>query len=228
MKKKLTVYSELVYIFGLLFTAFGVAVVEKADFGMSMIVAPSYILHLKLSQQFSFISFGVAEYFFQAFLILLTVILVRRFRLSYLFTFCTVILYGAILDLMIGMLSFFTAEAMILRILCFAAGLAITAFGVALMFHTYLSPEAYELLVKEVSRRYDFEVGRVKLIYDLSSCALSIILSFAFFGFGVFKGVGVGTVIAAGINGILIGGFSRFFKKRLNFKDAFKIRKYFE
>ena len=46
MKK--TFYSEYAYIFGILFLALGTALMEKADFGMSMVVAPAYILHLKI------------------------------------------------------------------------------------------------------------------------------------------------------------------------------------
>ena len=34
----------------------------KANFGVSMVVAPAYLLHLKLSQYWNFITFGVAEY----------------------------------------------------------------------------------------------------------------------------------------------------------------------
>ena len=48
MKKKVF-YTELSYILGLVIMAFAAAFTEKADFGMSMVVAPAYILHLKLS-----------------------------------------------------------------------------------------------------------------------------------------------------------------------------------
>ena len=68
MKGKRIFYCELAYFFGIVVLAFGTALMEKADFGMSMVVAPAYILHLKLSELFSWFSFGVAEYIFQGFL----------------------------------------------------------------------------------------------------------------------------------------------------------------
>jgi uncharacterized membrane protein YczE len=48
MKKKVF-YTELSYVLGLLIMAFAAAFTEKANFGMSMVVAPAYILHLKLA-----------------------------------------------------------------------------------------------------------------------------------------------------------------------------------
>ena len=56
---KRTFHTELAYVFGLVFVAFGVAFMEKSDFGVSMVVAPAYLLHLKISQTYSFfIPFG--------------------------------------------------------------------------------------------------------------------------------------------------------------------------
>ena len=48
--KKHTFYTEFAYFFGILILALGTAFMEAADFGVSMIVAPAYLLHLKLSQ----------------------------------------------------------------------------------------------------------------------------------------------------------------------------------
>ena len=86
MKKKVF-YTELSYAMGLVIMAFAAAFTAKADFGMSMVVAPAYILHLKVSQLLPWFSFGVAEYVLQGALVLLTIIIMRRFRLSYLFSF---------------------------------------------------------------------------------------------------------------------------------------------
>ena len=85
MKK--TFYSELAYVFGLLSTALGVALMAKADFGLSMVVAPAFLIYKKLSMILPWFSFGMAEYLFQGFLIVLTMIVLRKFKLSYFFSF---------------------------------------------------------------------------------------------------------------------------------------------
>ena len=96
------------------------------------------------------------------------------------------------------------------------------------MFHTYIAPEAYELFVKELSGKFGVEISRFKTAYDCTSCAVALALSFAFFGFGVFEGAKLGTVICAFINGFLIGRFSKLLEKHFTFENRLKIEKYFK
>ena len=82
-------YTELAYVIGLTALAFGTALMERADFGMSMVVAPAYLIYLKVSSTLSWFTFGMAEYCFQAFLIIVLAVVLRRFRRKYLFSFVT-------------------------------------------------------------------------------------------------------------------------------------------
>ena len=224
---KRTFYTEASYIIGILLLSFATALTEAAGFGVSMVVAPAYLIHLKLSPVLPFFTFGVAEYVFQAFLLLLTVILLKKFRLSYLFSFVTALLYGAFLDLFIGIIRYIPHENLAVRIIFFALGVVICSFAVSLFFHTYIPPEVYELFVKEVSEKFGITLSKFKTAYDCSSCLLGIILSFAFFGFGKFEGIGIGTVLCALLNGPLIGLFGKLLEERFEFKDRFPLRKIF-
>ena len=114
------------------------------------------------------------------------------------------------------------------RITCFTAGVICCAVGVSLLFHTYIAPEVYELFVKEIAAKYGRNINRVKTAYDCISCLIAVGMSFAFFGFGHFEGVKIGTVLCALVNGALIGFFSGAFEGKFEFKDATKLRKYFE
>ena len=226
MKKKMF-YTELSYVFGLIIMAFGAAFAEKSDLGVSMIVAPAYILHLRISQFFPWFSFGVAEYFVQGLLVVLTMLIVRKFRKSYLFSFVTAVLYGTLLDVAMHIIAPLPDGGLAFRILWYVLGILFCTFAVSLFFHTYISPEAYELIVVEISKKYGFDINRVKITYDFLSTALSIVLSFAFFGFGVFEGIKIGTIIGALVNGVLIGCFSKLLEKFFDFKNKFNIEKYF-
>ena len=95
---KRTFSTELAYVFGIVFVAWGVVLMEKADFGVSMVVAPAYLLYRWLSPAWSFVTFGMAEYCLQAVLLLAMCLLLRRFRVSYLFSFVTAVVYGFVLD----------------------------------------------------------------------------------------------------------------------------------
>ena len=94
---KRTFSTELAYVFGIVFVAWGVVLMEKADFGVSMVVAPAYLLYRWLSPAWSFVTFGMAEYCLQA-VLLLAMCLLLRFRVSYLFSFVTAVVYGFVLD----------------------------------------------------------------------------------------------------------------------------------
>lgn len=43
-------YTEAAYFIGLVTLALGTALMERADFGMSMVVAPAYLVYLKVSE----------------------------------------------------------------------------------------------------------------------------------------------------------------------------------
>ncbi|MBQ8552409.1 MAG: hypothetical protein IJ428_06315 [Clostridia bacterium] len=225
MQKK-TFYSELAYIFGVLSTALGTALMTHADFGVSMVVAPSYLIHLKVSETLPFYSFGMSGYIFEAFIILLTAIVVRKFRISYLFSFVTAFLFGLALDGLLIPTALIPCEHIAVRILFLIFGMLFVSAGVSMLYHTYIPPEAYELFVKEVSAKSGIVISRVKTAYDLSSLVFSIILSFIFFGFMHFEGIGIGTIVSALLNGFIIGRFTKLFEHYFVFRDRMPWRKY--
>ncbi len=220
--------NELAYVVGIIAVAFGVAFMEKANFGVSMVVAPAYLLYLKLSPSYPFFTFGMAEYTLQAVLLVAMMIMLRKFKLSYLFSFVTAVVYGFTLDFCMWSVNGIDAQPVWARLVMFLGGMVLCSIGISFFFHSYVSPEVYELFVKEVSHHIGMDINRFKTIYDCSSCAISIAMSFAFFGLWHFEGVKLGTVFCALVNGSMIGAVSRFLEKRFEFKDCFKLRKYFE
>jgi uncharacterized membrane protein YczE len=218
MKKK-TVYTEICYLAGILIMALGTAFMAKADLGLSMVVAPAYLVYRKLSLVLPFFTFGMAEYTLQALLLIGLVLVLRRFKVSYLFSFVTAVLYGFALDGWTLVLSGLPAESMALRLVYYVVGLPLCALSVALFFHTYIAPEVYELIVMEVSKRWNLDSSKCKTVYDCTSCAVSIVLSFLFFGLFHFVGVNVGTVVCALVNGRLIGWISKWMESHWAFAD---------
>ena len=151
-----------------------------------------------------------------------------RFKRSYLFSFVTAVLYGAVLDRCISAVALLPGSGTAARLLCYVLGLLLCASGVALLFHSYISPEAYELAVKEIAVRQRWDLGRVKTVYDCISCAAGVALSFAFFGWGQFEGVKAGTILCALVNGWLIGRIDRGLNNRFDFRDGVRLRSLFE
>ena len=100
--------------------------------------------------------------------------------------------------------------------------------SISLFFHTYISPEAYELFVKEISAKFGISISKFKTAYDCASFVIGVVMSFTFFGFGQFEGIKLGTLVCALLNGFLIGKATVILDKIFDFKDAFKLRSFFE
>jgi len=226
--KKRVFYTELAYVIGLLILALGTAMMEAADFGVSMVVAPAYLIYLKVSQFLPFFTFGMAEYMLQAVILTFMSIILRKFRISYLFSFVTAVFYGLALDGFMLIVAQIPMNNIVLRLIIYIVGMLIVSAGVSLFFNTYISPEAYEMFVKEVSKKFDINIHKFKTCYDCVSCVIAVVMSFVFFGLWHFEGVKLGTVFCALVNGWIISRFTKLFNKFFVFEDRLKLRKFFE
>ena len=222
MNNKRTFYCEFAYAVGLIVLALGAALMERADFGMSMVVAPAYLIHLKISQFIPFFSFGMSEYVFQAILLIILSFVMRKVKKGYILSFVTALIYGIVLDVVMGAGALFPFEGIVWRIVFYIVGMIACSLGVSLLFFTYFPPEAYELFVKELSHKLNMSIVKIKTIYDCCSCVLGVVLSLCFFG--GFVGVKWGTVVCAIINGYLIGRISKYLENKFAFKDALPLR----
>ena len=228
--KKIKIYGEIAYFLSIIMMSFSVAMVSAADLGLSMVVAPAYIV----SQALGLITFGQSEYLVQALLLVLFCLIVKKFRPLYLVSFGTCLIYGAMLDLWRVIIPMFnpaiTAPGSMdwpIRIAFFLGGAVITAFSVALSFHAYLYPQMYDYFVKGVSAALNKDRGKIKTVFDMSCLAVALVLTFAIFGRLV--GVGVATFITAAINGPIIHLFDRLLTERFSFPALFpKLEKHFE
>ena len=239
--KKRNLSEEIAYLLGILCMAAGVACVSASNFGYSMIVAPAYLLFAKLG---GLITFGTAEYLFQGLLLVVMCFAVRKFRVQYLFSFVTAVIYGYTFDLMLWIVGFVPSDGLLARILLFVIGTGFISISVALFVRTYLAPEVYELFVRELAVVYAIPFGRVKLSYDCISCVFSIVMSVILFGAGVFadfsfaafgeailsgyvlEGIGIGTVVAALVNGPLITLCGRWLDSHFERTQVDKLAKY--
>ena len=212
--------NEAAWVLGILLCALGVAFCTKANFGLSMVAAPPYILHLKLSQYFPWYTQGTSEYVWQFFLLILTCAAVQRIRLRYFLSFFTAILFGLSLDGWLWVLGGGAAYATLIgRILAYLAGTALTTLSIAFFFRTKLPLEIYELTVSEIADRYHLPIGRVKLIYDVVMLTISVL--FAWLLLGGFTGIGIGTVITTVLNASLIAMWGRVLDRFFTFEPLF-------
>ena len=221
-KGKICISSEITYLLAIILLALAVAILTSADFGISMIVAPAYLLSLKAG----IITFGQAEYIIQSGVFLILCFVLRKFRPVYLMSFVTCLIYGAVLDLW-RLLPCFNPSAtepgsmaLWIRIPMFLIGVLLTSFSVALFFKTYLYPQVYDFFVKAVSLKYGIKLSVFKTCVDLTLLLMSTVMTLCFFG--KFVGLNWGTLVMATLNGTIIGFFSKQLDRFFDFKPFFK------
>ena len=214
--KKPVIPTEVCYLLAVPLMSLGIALTEKSDLGMSMISAPAYLISLKTT-----LTFGTAEYCFQALLLAGMCLLIRRWRWTYLLSFVTAFIYGSLLDGFVLLLEGLPT-ALGWRILWFILGMGTISLSVSLFFRTYIPPAVYELFVSQVTDRLRLPVSRFKIAFDCSFLVLSAALSLLLFR--GLRGIGVGTVIAAVGNGLLIGLLTKWEDRCFTFRDRFPWR----
>ena len=202
--------SELAYLLGLAIMSLSVSLTAAADFGVSMIVAPAYILSLKCT----LFTFGQAEYIVQGLLFIAFCIAMRGIKLTYFVSFVTGVLYGVMLDgwrMFIPILNpAVTAPgsmAMPVRIAFLLVGMVLTSLAVAMLFKVYICPQVYDFFVVGITTKYRLDRIRFKRFFDAGALLLAAAMSLLLFG--GFRGIGWGTVLMTVCNGVIIGWFSK-------------------
>ena len=220
--RKIALSSELAYVLSVLLIALAVAMASAADFGLSMIVAPAYLV----SQWLGLISFGQAEYLVQGLLFVVLCVALRRFRPIYLVSFGTGLFYGAVLDFWRSVLPLLNPAltppdtlSLGLRIGLFVLAEALTGLAIALCFRTYIYPQVYDFFVTAITGRYGISTVRFKRAFDLGMLLLALGLSLLLFRGLV--GIGIGTVIMALCNSAVIGFFLRLLERHVDIHPRF-------
>lgn len=223
--KKTVFYTELAFFIGLALLAFGTSLTAYGNVGISMVVAPAYVLHLYVSQFLPWFSFGVAEYVLQAIVLLVLIIIMRKAKWTYLLSFGVTLLYGVFLDAFMKLTALLPQNPY-LQVAVYIVGAIICCSALALLFCSYFPPEAYELFSKEIAAKFNKPVHKIVNFYNLGSLLVSVILSLAFFS-GI-KGIGIGTVVCSFVYGFIINFFQKTYGKLFDFKDRFAWRERFE
>ena len=217
--KKLQKMNEVAWLCGVLFCAFGVALATKANFGLSMIAAPPYILHLMLDDFFPWFTQGTAEYVWQGILLVILCIIVRRFKVRYLLTFGCAWLFGFAVDGFLFLLGGGDAyEALWMRIVAFVVSEIITAFAIAFYFRTDMPLPVYELVVSEISKCFGQPIHKIKQGNDLIMLGITLALALLHHS---WQGIGVGTIIITLVNATLINLAGKLMDKYMDFSPRF-------
>ena len=230
--KRLNKTSELMWLFGTVFVALGVAICSKADLGVSMIAAPAFVVQEAAVALWGGLTVGVTEYIIQGLMLMVLCIIIRRFDWRYLLAFAVAVVYGYTLNFFLWLLGGVTAPAVWMRWIMLIVGDCITATGVACFFRTYLPLQVYELFVAELSARFGFAIHKTKWTFDITLLLISVTLAFTLFGdvatfdwktigSASFHSIGLGTLVTTAINSPIIAGVGKLLDRLFDPTPAF-------
>ena len=118
----------------------------------------------------------------------LQAIIGRKIDLKILLQIPIAFLFGYVINTIQGLLSF-TAETMVFQIFVLLMSVFFTALGMVLMVNMQLVQNPPDGTVRQISMRSGKEIGRVKIIYDITCVVISASIGLLFLhrivGFGI-------------------------------------------
>lgn len=196
-----------VMLLGLFISGVAVAVTKRGNLGVSPVSSVANILSLR----FTALSFGTWLFIWNCILILGQFLILRKdFRLFQLLQIPLSFLFGWFTDIGMMLAAYLPNELYAHRILWVLLGTVILGFGIAMTVIADVIMNSGEAFVKAIADTTGKQFGSVKVVFDVCSVLLSIVLSLLLFSFRI-EGTREGTVIAA----LLTGHAVRFFQTRL-------------
>lgn len=211
MSKKEIIKRYILFIISLFFIGLGVAFTKHGELGISPISSVANIL----SYKFTFMTFGSWLIFSNCILIAGQIILLRKkFQLFQLFQLPLSFVFGYFTDFGMWCVSHIPNDVYGMKLLLVFIGIIILAFGISLGVIANVILNSGEAFVKTLAQVLKKEFSYVKIAFDVSWVAISIILSLIFFG-GKLVGTREGTVISAVCTGIVVKFWNRLLKTPL-------------
>lgn len=200
MSKRELVKRYMMFIAGLFFAGIGVAFTKHGELGVSPISSVANVM----SYKYTFLSMGNWLIIWNCVLIVLQIAVLRKdFKLYQFLQIPLSFLFGWFTDFGMWGVSFIPVTTYAVQLLMLAVGIVILAFGISLSVIANVIMNSGEAAVKAISDKSGREFGNVKVIFDISCVAISIVLSLIFFA-GKVVGTREGTILSAIFTGLTV------------------------
>lgn len=193
--------------------SFGVVLMLYSGSGISAISSVPFAF----SEVIPALSLGTWTYLFQGLLVLILMVLRKRFVPQYLFSFVVGFAFGKLLDvheLWIGHLpdSFFWC------VLYFVVSYLLISFGIALSNRCGLPIIPTDLFPRELAQITKIPYPRIKISFDVICLAVTAVMTGVFLGH--LEGLGIGTILAAFTMGKAVGIMGDFLDRRTKRREG--------
>lgn len=196
--KKHVLRGELALIVVVIINSFGVVLMLYSGSGISAISSVPFAFSEVLPQ----LTLGTWTYIFQGLLVLILMILQKRFVPQYLFSFVVGFVFGELMDLDELWINILPTDLW-LCVIYFIISYLLISFGIALSNRCCMPIIPTDLFPRELSKITGISYPKVKISFDVICLAVTALLT------GIFMhhldGLGIGTVLAAFTMGKAVG-----------------------
>lgn len=196
----------VLYILGLFIMTLGVSMSVKSDLGVSPVSSIPYSITCITG-----LEMGKATIVFHIGLVLLQILILRSaFRFKNLLQIVVGVLFGYFTTFSNYLFSLLpTPENMAIRLLLMLGSTVLIALGIFFYLPADIIPLAGEGAMQAVSDKTHIVFNRVKIGFDISMVVISLVS--CLLALGSLASVGVGTVAAAVLVGVVLGIITRRF-----------------
>ncbi|MDE6502772.1 MAG: hypothetical protein K2L10_11855 [Ruminococcus sp.] len=212
MENKRTITNRLIcYFVGFFIMTIGIALSVKSDLGVSPVSSIPYTLTVCWG-----IEMGKATILFHCVLIVIQILILRKnFKLKSLLQLPVGIVFGYFTTLCNSLAGHLpSTDNYFIRILMILVSVVLVAIGIFMYLPADIMPLAGEGVMQAVADTLKTEFAKVKVAFDVTMVIVSLVTCLIVLH--TLGSVGVGTVIASLMVGIVLGWIKKFWAKRTN------------
>lgn len=210
MSKIELVKRYVLFIISLFFSGLGVAFTKHGELGVSPISSVANVLSIR----FESISIGTWLIITNCLLLAGQIIILRKdFKPVQLLQIPLSLLFGIFTDIGMWIANYIPVDSYAMQLIMIVSGVIILGFGIALAVTANVIMNSGEAFVKAVSDKLQKDFGNVKIVFDISFVALSVLLALLLCGRIV--GTREGTLIAAIGTGFAVKIFTKILRAPL-------------
>ncbi len=190
--EELTIKRCFNYIFGLYLITLGVAFSIKSGLGSAPVSSIPYAMNLVWA-----IEIGVATFIFQAILVVIELILLKRdFKQKHFLQVFVGVLFGAFTSFSVSLMGFIPpAGNIFIALLMSVLSIFLIALGLFFYVPTNIIPLSVEGVTQAIAIVSNRPFSRIKVYFDVCVVSSALLISYVFLG--SFGSVGIGTILGA-------------------------------
>lgn len=196
------------YFLGILVLGFGIVLNTKTGLGVAAINSVPYGI-----SEMTSLSLGTVTTILYIIFVVIQIMIYRKIDFKVILQIPFSYFMGYIIDFYDSLLNF-TIVSLPMAFILLGIAIVATALGAYVVVTLDLIPNPADGMVKALSQVINKEFGKTKLLFDCTMMVFTIMITYVFSGTVI--GIGIGTVLSAGLIGQIIVIYNRYFTKHLN------------